>query len=189
MDVGLLLIRAVLGVLFVGHGSQKLFGWFGGHGLAGTGGFFEGLGYRPGRVHAAMAGLCEVAGGVLLALGLLTPLGAAIVIGVMVNAMGAVHWRNGLWVTKGGIEYGLVSAAVAAGLAFTGAGGISLDRALDLDLGGNGWGLAAVLVGLVAGIVLLATRTTDAPAEEPGTVRGDGVTATTTAGREVHAAR
>src|SRR5688500_10153150 len=108
MDIGLLLIRVVLGGFLAGHGLQKLFGWFGGHGIAGTGGFFETLGYRPGKRHAVLAGATELVGGVLLVVGFLTPLAAAMVVGVMVNAAGAVHWRNGLWVTEGGIEYPFV---------------------------------------------------------------------------------
>src|SRR3954454_7675468 len=82
MDTGLLLIRIVVGLLLVGHGTQKLFGWFGGHGLEGTGGFFEKLGYRPGKVWAAVAGMSETGGGLLLALGLFTPLASAMIIGV-----------------------------------------------------------------------------------------------------------
>ena len=169
MDTGLLIIRLAIGLYLTGHGLQKLFGWFGGHGLAGTGGFFESLGYRPGRRNAALAGLAETGGGLLLALGLLTPLGAAIAVGVMVNAMGAVHWRNGLWVTDGGIEYPFVVAAVAAGVAFTGAGAFSLDNALDLQLGGGGWGIAAVAVGLASGFALLRSRQIEPAAPE---VRG-----------------
>jgi putative oxidoreductase len=110
-------------------------------------------------------------GGILLALGLLTPLGAAAAVGVMVNAMGAVHWRNGLWVTTGGVEYPLVVAATAAALAFTGAGAYSLDNALDLQLVGGGWGTAAVVVGFVTGLAMLASRR-PAPVEAPSEVRG-----------------
>jgi putative oxidoreductase len=176
MDVGLLLIRLAVGLYLAGHGAQKLFGWFGGHGLAATGGFFESLGYRPGRRNAALAGLAELGGGLLLALGLLTPLGAAAVVGVMLNAIGAVHWRNGPWVTEGGIEYPLILAAVAAGLAFTGAGAASLDNALDLQLGGTGWGLAATALGVLSGVVLLATRRPSPP--EATEIRGAGEVAT-----------
>ena len=95
MDAGLLLARMVLGLLMAAHGSQKLFGWFGGYGLAGTGGFFESLGFRPGRLFAAAAAVTEVAGGLLLALGLLGPLGPAMIISVMIVAMATVHWPHG----------------------------------------------------------------------------------------------
>src|SRR4051794_41845706 len=102
MDTGVLLLRVVIGLFFVGHGAQKLFGWFDGHGLEGTGGFFDSLGYRPGKVFAAIAGASELAGGALLFLGLFTPLAAAAIIGVMLNAAASVHAKNGPWITNGG---------------------------------------------------------------------------------------
>lgn len=161
MGFGLLLLRAVLGLLFIGHGTQKLFGWFDGHGLDGTGGFFERLGYRPGRVHAAIAGSAEAFGGLLLVLGLLTPLGAAALIGVMVNAIVSLHWQNGIWNEDAGIEYPLVAATAAACLGFTGAGPISLDNAVGADLGGVAAGSAAVVIGVLAGSLMLAVRQVD----------------------------
>jgi len=155
MDVGLLILRLVVGALFVGHGTQKLFGWFGGGGLQGTGQFYGSAGYRPGVPMAMLAGASEAGGGVLLVFGLLTPLGAAAIIGVMVNATFAVHWKNGLWNTNGGFELPLVMAASAAALAFTGPGRWSLDRAFGWRLFGVPWGLGAVLVGMAtAGLVL-----------------------------------
>src|SRR5881628_2596551 len=108
MDAGLLIVRAIVGLLFVGHGTQKLFGWWGGGGIDGTGGMFVQLGYPAPRKMAALAGFAESGAGALLALGLATPLAAAMLIGVMVNAIGAVHLDKGLWVTKGGFEYPLV---------------------------------------------------------------------------------
>jgi putative oxidoreductase len=96
MAVGLLILRVVVGALFFGHGAQKLFGWFGGHGIDGTAGFMDSLEYRNGRVAAMLAGLTETISGLLLAVGLLTPLAAAGIIGVMVNATATVHWRKGL---------------------------------------------------------------------------------------------
>src|SRR5215213_11040185 len=92
LGTGLLLARLILGALMVGHGSQKLFGWFGGYGIAGTGGFFESLGFRPGRFFAMAAGASEVIGGLLVALGLLGPLGPATIIAVMIVAIATVHW-------------------------------------------------------------------------------------------------
>jgi len=100
MDVAMFILRIVVGLLFVGHGAQKLFGWFGGHGLEGKGGFFESLGYRPGKEQAALAGFAEFGGGALLALGLFTPLAAAAIIGVMINAIATVHAPNGIWATE-----------------------------------------------------------------------------------------
>jgi putative oxidoreductase len=152
MNVGLAVLHIVVGVLFVGHGAQKLFGAFGGHGLEGTAGFFESIGLRPGRVHAAAAGLAETAGGALLALGLLTPLGAALVTAVMTAAVLTVHVRNGVWVTQNGFEYNLVLVAAVFALAAVGAGTVSLDSALGLDVAGAGWALGALGAGLLGGL-------------------------------------
>src|SRR4051794_41865872 len=102
MGEGLFIIRAVLGALLFAHGCQKLFGWWGGHGLEGTGGFFHQVGHRPGRQMAALAGMSEAGGGTLLFLGLLTPLGAAAVIGTMAGASISVHKANGAWARNRG---------------------------------------------------------------------------------------
>ena len=127
MDTGLLILRLVVGVALVGHGTQKLFGWFGGHGRRGTGAFFELLGYRPGVLFAVIAGLSETGGGTLLALGLLTPLAGATIVGVMLNAAWALRER-GPWVTNGGWEYPVVLATVGASVALTGPGSVSVDN-------------------------------------------------------------
>jgi putative oxidoreductase len=158
MDIGLLAIRIVVGLLLVGHGTQKLFGWFGGYGIAGTGQFMESLGYRPGKVNAALAGLGEALGGLLFALGLLTPLGAAAIIAVMLNAIVAVHLRNGAWASEGGYEYNLVLATVALGVAFTGPGEVSIDNALGWSLSGVDWGVAALVAGCAGAAVTLLGR-------------------------------
>lgn len=159
MDLALFALRIVVGLLMAGHGAQKLFGSFGGHGIAGTGQFFESLGLRPGQRHARVAGLGEFAGGLLLALGLLTPLGAAAIIGVMTVAILTVHGPKGPWVTDGGYEYNLVLITIAFALASAGPGGWSLDRALGLDSGGEGWGLAALAAGVLGGIgALISAR-------------------------------
>ena len=100
VDSGILLVRLLFGVAIAAHGSQKLFGWFGGYGLKGTGGFIETLGFRPGVVFAAMTGLSEFVGGLLLAVGLFTPLGAAIVLGTMIVAMVSVHLKNGFFAAQ-----------------------------------------------------------------------------------------
>jgi putative oxidoreductase len=168
MAEGLFIIRATLGLLLFAHGCQKLFGWFGGHGLAGTGGFFESVGHRPGKAMAALAGASEAAGGLSLFFGFLTPLGAAAVIGVMTVAAVSVHGPNGLWVTNGGYELPLTNALIAAGLAFTGAGTFSLDHALGLGLSGWGGGLLAIVLGLIGASIQLARRKpVEAEAEEP----------------------
>src|SRR3954470_3916015 len=101
MDIALLALRVVAGLLMTGHGAQKLFGSFGGHGIEGTAGFMESLGMRPGRRHAAAAGTAEVAGGLLLVLGRATAVGSALIIAVMVVAIATVHAKNGPWVTDG----------------------------------------------------------------------------------------
>ena len=155
MGEGLFIIRAVLGALLFAHGCQKLFGWWGGHGLEGTGGFFHQLGHRPGRQMAALAGASEAGGGALLFLGLLTPLGAAAVIGTMIVAAVSVHKDNGLWASNGGYELPMFYAVVSAGLAFTGPGSFSVDNGLGLNLSGWAWGvLALVLAGIGAAIQL-----------------------------------
>jgi len=114
------------------HGAQKLFGWFGGYGIAGTGGFFESLGFRPGKLFAALAGLGEFGGGLLLALGFLGPIGPALVLSVMIVAAIAVHWNKGLFATSGGIEVPLLYAATATGLALAGPGRFSVDALVGL---------------------------------------------------------
>jgi putative oxidoreductase len=133
MDAGLLLGRLVLGLLMAAHGAQKAFGWFGGYGLAGTGGFFEQLGFRPGRLFAATAAATEITGGLLLAAGLLTPVAAALLVSVMIVAAVTVHLPQGLFAQNNGIEVPLLYGIGAAALAFTGAGRYSLDAALGLD--------------------------------------------------------
>src|SRR2546429_7912916 len=115
MDFGLLVLRLVVGGLFIGHGTQKLFGWFGGYGLEGTGGFMETLGYRPGKRFAVMGGIAEAGGGLLLFLGLLTPLAAAAIIGMMINAIFAVHVENGAGGQNNGYEEPPVLAGGAGG--------------------------------------------------------------------------
>src|SRR3989442_7023262 len=95
MDIGLLLLRLTLGLTLAAHGTQKLFGWFGGPGLDATGQFFEMIGFIPGRRHAVRAGLAETGGGLLLALGLLTPVGAALPFSVMLVAAVTVHIKKG----------------------------------------------------------------------------------------------
>jgi len=158
MAEGLFLIRAVLGVLLFAHGAQKLFGWWGGHGLEGTGGFFHTLGHRPGRQMAALAGASEATGGALLFLGLLTPLGAAAIIGTMTVAAVSVHADNGLWATNGGYELPMFYGVVAAGLAFTGPGSFSIDNGLGLHLAGWGWGLLALILGGIGAAIQLSRR-------------------------------
>lgn len=127
MGLGLLIVRLVIGLLFVGHGAQKLFGWFGGYGPKGTGGWMESIGIKPGVAMAVMAGLMELIGGSLFAAGLFTPVGAVLIALTMLVAIFKVHGPNGIWATSNGYEYPLVLLAVAVGVALTGAGAYSLD--------------------------------------------------------------
>jgi putative oxidoreductase len=150
-DVGLLVLRVALGLLMAGHGAQKLFGWFGGRGLDGTTAGFDGMGYSPARMFAAIAGATEFGAGLLLALGLLTPLACAGFIGVMVNAM-AVHWADGLY---GGYELPLLYVFGALGVAFTGPGRYALDRGRPWGGGGLRLGAGALVLGLGGAIVVL----------------------------------
>jgi putative oxidoreductase len=157
MDAGLLLARLVVGLLMAAHGSQKLFGWFGGYGLAGTGGFFESLGFRPGRLFAAAAGFAEVTGGVLLALGLLGPLGPALIMSVMIVAIATVHWQHGLFSQNNGIELPLVYVAAVAAIALVGNGAYSLDAMLGLSWPAEvAW--VALGLGILGGFANLAVR-------------------------------
>jgi putative oxidoreductase len=169
MELGLLVLRIVVGLLFMGHGAQKLFGWFGGHGLQGTAGFFEqGLGLKPGKVHATGAGAAEFFGGLLLALGLLTPLAAAALIATMAVAVATVHWSKGVWSTEGGYEYNAVLMAVAFAVTAVGPGNWSLDHELGFDIAGAGWALAALAAGIVGGMAMLgAGKAAGRRAEQP----------------------
>jgi putative oxidoreductase len=163
MGIARLLLRLTIGALFVGHGTQKLFGWFGGPGLAGTAATFEKLGLRPGRRHALAAGAAEAGGGALLAAGFATPLAAATLTSTMLTAIDRVHASNGPWVTDGGYEYNLVLIAAVLGLAETGPGALALGR----GRAGAGWALAALTGGLAgaAGVRYLAPADGEAPGE------------------------
>lgn len=132
------------------HGAQKLFGWFGGYGLDGTGGFFEGLGFKPGRFFAGAAGASEVASGLLLAVGLFTPLAAAVMLSVMIVAAVSVHLPHGLFAATNGIEVPLVYGIGAVTLALTGPGVYSLDAATGLSAL---WTPSVVAGSLVLGVI------------------------------------
>ncbi|MEU3980610.1 DoxX family protein [Streptomyces sp. NPDC026672] len=156
-DVGLLLLRLVLGTALVAHGAQKLFGWFGGGGIDGTAQFFEASGYPAARFLAVVAGLIETAGGIGLALGLLTPLAAAAVLGDMINAIG-VKWGGGFFAPEG-VEYELLLACAVGALTLSGPGRIAADRSLPLLREHRlGYGGVALLVGVVTAAIFLVIR-------------------------------
>jgi putative oxidoreductase len=158
MDLALFVLRIVVGGLFAAHGAQKLFGSFGGHGIAGTGQFFEQLGLKPGERHARLAGVGEFGGGLLLVLGFLTPLGAAAIIGTMTVAILTVHGPKGWQNTEGGYEYNVVLATAAFALAAAGPGAWSIDHGLGLDWGA-GWGFVALAAGILGGMgALISAR-------------------------------
>src|SRR6266481_4745982 len=126
MDIGLLLLRLAVGLTLAAYGTQKLFGWFGGWGLDGTGKALETLGFLPGRRHAFMAGLTETGGGILLVLGLFTPVAASLVFAVMLVAAVSAHVKKGFFVTSGGFEYTLNLGVAGLSAAFTGPGLLSV---------------------------------------------------------------
>ena len=164
MDTGLLIARVVFGLLMAAHGTQKLFGWFGGYGLAGTAGFFEQLGFRPGKLFAGAAAGTETVAGLLVAFGLLGPLGPALIVSVMIVAAATVHWQHGLFAANNGIEVPLLYGVAALTLALTGYGAFSLDAALALT-----WSEPVIWTALAAGVIggfanLAIRKTTPAPA-------------------------
>jgi putative oxidoreductase len=179
MRLGITLLRTVLGGIFFAHGTQKLFGWFGGPGLDGMAKGLDAMGLRPGKRNALIAGTSETAGGAMLATGFLTPLGNAAVIGVMSQAIRSVHWEKGFFVMNGGYEYNLALIASAFALADTGPGPWSLDRLLGTERSGPFWALAALGAGLAGPKLLEATAPQPEPAaeEEPKRFVRDDVSA------------
>jgi putative oxidoreductase len=154
MSYGILLLRVVVGLAFVGHGTQKLFGWFGGYGVQGTSGFFASKGYRAPVLMVVAAGLAEVGGGSLLALGFVTPFAGALLATVMFNAIGSVTFKKAFML---GSELEIAYLTVAVSLAATGPGRFSIDRALGWDdnISGVWWGVAALGAAAVASFLTL----------------------------------
>jgi putative oxidoreductase len=149
----------VVGSLVAAHGLGKLGGWFkAGYGLSGTAGYLEGFGFRPGRFWAVVVGISESSAGLLLAIGLLTPLAGAAVAGTMFVAARTDHRGKGPWIFNGGWEHVMTNAAVALALAGIGPGRYSIDRALGLDFGGGEYLGAALVLALVAAGATLALR-------------------------------
>jgi putative oxidoreductase len=171
MAIGVLMttvLRIFVGLLFAGHGAQKLFGWFGGHGFEAHTQMTEKMGFHPVLFWALVSSLSEFVGGLLLAFGLFTPIAAALIIGTMVVAIAKVHWAKGFWVTNGGYEFNLVLILTALVFGFNGPGPYALDAMLTLP-----WSnvvlftvsLAIVLIGAVIGVTSSMTQAGDAPSK------------------------
>jgi putative oxidoreductase len=152
MKIGRLLLRATVGGFFIGHGVQKLFGWFGGSGLEGTAEGFEQLGLRPAKANAVAAGLAETGGGALMVVGLETPLAAALLTATMLTAIKTVHFKNGPWAAEGGYEYNVVMITAALALADLGPGPLSLDAARGRERSGSRWTLSALAAGVIGAL-------------------------------------
>src|SRR5947208_207430 len=163
-DLGLLILRMTMGGLLVGHGAQKLFGLFEGHGPEGTGFFFEKLGLRPGKQWAITAGLGETGGGLLTLLGFLQPVGPITTLAPMIVAWGRAHWGKPIWVTSGGGELPLTNMAIAIALILTGPGRFSLDRAFGLRTPSAFAALAAL--GAAAGPLVALSQPRPQPAPQ-----------------------
>jgi putative oxidoreductase len=167
MEVGLFLIHVVIGGFVAAHGSQKLFGILGGYGLQGTGQYLEGFGLRPGKLFAFAAGSAELVGGLAFAAGFFTPGAAALIAATMLVAARTDHAGKGFWIYNGGNEYALTNAAVAIGLAFSGAGEWSSDEAIGWDVAGIAWGLGALGAAVIGAVSVLALRTRPQSAAVP----------------------
>jgi putative oxidoreductase len=166
MKLGITVLRLLVGGLFMGHGLQKLKGWFGGGGHESTGQMFESIGLRPGKVHASAAGAAETAGGAMIATGLLTPLGASMITGTMTVAVHKIHWRNGIWNQNQGFEYNAVLVAAVLAIAAEGPGPLSLDHVLGTERSGVLVGLAAVAAGMLGGAAMVTLADRAAPEPE-----------------------
>jgi len=168
MAAALLIARLLLGGALFAHGAQKLFGWFGGYGVKGTGGFMESLGFRPGALFAVGAGLGEAGGGLLTALGIGGPIGPALIIMVMLVAILTVHLKNGFWNNAQGYELNTMNIAGALALAFVGFGPLSLDAAFGIQ---GVWDDATRWMVIGLGVLLalgnLAARRTAGTTQQP----------------------
>ena len=159
LSIGLLLVRLIIGCMMTAHGAQKLLGWFGGSGMQQTREFMVQLGFPKGGLFATAAALGEMTSGVLVAIGFLGPVGPALMIAVLLVAMLSVHWHNGLWAMKNGVELPLVYATSALGLALTGFGWFSVDALLGIgDWFDTKPTLMILAIGVVGGIASAAMR-------------------------------
>ena len=164
MKTGRLVARAVIGGLFIGHGTQKLFGWFDGPGPEASAGMMEDLGIEPARPNAQAAALSETVGGALLIAGAATPLAAASLIGTMISAIRLVHAPKGLWATNGGYEFNLVLIVALMAIVDSGPGEPSVDNALGIRDYGPRWALASLAAGFAGSTAVVAAGR--APADQ-----------------------
>jgi putative oxidoreductase len=178
MAYGILLLRIVVGTTMAGHGVQKLLGWFDGPGLKGVEQMFGKLGFRAAAAMAMLAALAET-GGLLFAVGLLTPLAALGIAIVMLNAIGSVHWKNGFWNSGGGFEFPLVMLAAAIAVAATGPGRFSADAAIGWEgsISGLWWGVGVLAAAIALSAVTLMTRRVEPPLEEQAALAQDDLDA------------
>jgi putative oxidoreductase len=175
MRLARLIMRVVLGALYIGHGTQKLLGWFGGYGPEGTGQFFESIGLRPGKRNALAAGVSEAGGGALILLGLLTPVGAAMISGSMITAIRTAHAGKGPWASEGGWEYPLVAVVACMALAEAGPGRLSLDHALGIEMSGTLCAVAAVAAAAGGSILVTSMAGESEEAEQPAAQEAVGL--------------
>ena len=163
MTFGIAILRAVVGGLFIGHGLQKLKGWFGGYGIEGTGGWMESVGLYPGKHHATAGGLAETAGGAMLVAGLGTPAATAALTSSMTVATLKVHGPNGVWGQNNGYELPLVMTVALFAVTASGPGSFALDRR---DWG-TGWAIASLAGGIAGGLAAIKYSDSNTPAEQP----------------------
>jgi putative oxidoreductase len=161
LGLGLLAVRLVFGLMMAAHGAQKLFGWFGGHGVRGTSAGFEMIGFRPGSFYAPAAGLVELVSGLLTALGLFGPTGPALMLSLMIVAGASVHWKNGFFAPSG-IELNLLFGTVGFALALAGSGPLSLDWWLRIDVQGVAAACVALAVAAAGAAIVIAARQPEA---------------------------
>jgi len=167
LDLVLFLVRLIVGLGFAAHGAQKVFGLFGGYGLAGTGGYFESQGWKPGKTFAAAAGIAELVGGLLVAVGLLGPIGPMLIIATMIVAI-SVHWPAGFFGQNGGYELPLLYTLFGLAFAFVGFGAYSVDALGLTPLYTPLVDGIAVALGIVGGLANIALRRKPAPVPAPG---------------------
>ena len=154
-DVGILIVRLAVGLTFAAHGAQKVFGWWAGPGFAGWTGAITRMGLRPAPLWAALSAGVELVGGVLLVLGLLTPIASALVVAQCVYIVFRVHLPRGFWSKNGGIEFPLQLLAGALLIAASGPGAIAIDPAVGLDVGVS-WRVAFLVVALIGALAAMA---------------------------------